>query len=138
VILDNHSSDAMWCCDITDGNGLWYTARWARGLGGGWLCSAPCRVCSAQSAHVWLASSACCCGSDSSAQTGCSSIGSIEEAPWHEGVIASTSHHGRQRPLVHSQVGDSVCKGMYIQGEVALVRGVSLQSSLQGEKARNI
>uniref|UniRef100_A0A383WF09 Glycoside hydrolase family 5 domain-containing protein n=1 Tax=Tetradesmus obliquus TaxID=3088 RepID=A0A383WF09_TETOB len=29
VILDNHSSDAMWCCEITDGNGLWYTARWS-------------------------------------------------------------------------------------------------------------
>lgn len=28
VILDNHSSDAMWCCGLDDGNGLWYTATW--------------------------------------------------------------------------------------------------------------
>jgi endoglucanase len=27
VILDNHSSDAIWCCSFTDGNGLWYTDR---------------------------------------------------------------------------------------------------------------
>ena len=26
VILDNHVSDADWCCSETDGNGLWYTA----------------------------------------------------------------------------------------------------------------
>ncbi|AKT42363.1 uncharacterized protein CMC5_065890 [Chondromyces crocatus] len=25
VILDNHVSDADWCCSDTDGNGLWYT-----------------------------------------------------------------------------------------------------------------
>lgn len=25
VILDNHVSDAIWCCSDTDGNGLWYT-----------------------------------------------------------------------------------------------------------------
>eukprot|EP01084_Bolivina_argentea_P113030 201537_1 len=25
VILDNHVSDAGWCCSGTDGNGLWYT-----------------------------------------------------------------------------------------------------------------
>jgi endoglucanase len=29
VILDNHSSDAMWCCGLADGNGLWYTERWS-------------------------------------------------------------------------------------------------------------
>ncbi|KAI8465570.1 MAG: glycoside hydrolase superfamily [Monoraphidium minutum] len=29
VILDNHSSDAMWCCGLQDGNGLWYTNRWS-------------------------------------------------------------------------------------------------------------
>jgi hypothetical protein len=34
VILDNHSSDAMWCCKITDGNGLWYTERCGMQLGG--------------------------------------------------------------------------------------------------------
>ena len=28
VILDNHMSDANWCCNIDDGNGLWYTNRW--------------------------------------------------------------------------------------------------------------
>eukprot|EP00879_Flechtneria_rotunda_P024680 GHRR01026182.1.p1 GENE.GHRR01026182.1~~GHRR01026182.1.p1 ORF type:complete len:193 (+),score=32.57 GHRR01026182.1:531-1109(+) len=28
LILDNHSSDAMWCCGLGDGNGLWYTANW--------------------------------------------------------------------------------------------------------------
>ncbi|KAF8059377.1 hypothetical protein HT031_005182 [Scenedesmus sp. PABB004] len=38
VVLDNHSSDAMWCCGLTDGNGLWYTdawseARWLEGWG---------------------------------------------------------------------------------------------------------
>jgi hypothetical protein len=26
VILDNHSSDAMWCCNLEDGNGLWCVA----------------------------------------------------------------------------------------------------------------
>ena len=25
VILDNHMSDAQWCCSGNDGNGLWYT-----------------------------------------------------------------------------------------------------------------
>eukprot|EP00927_Polykrikos_kofoidii_P021236 TRINITY_DN20169_c0_g1_i1.p1 TRINITY_DN20169_c0_g1~~TRINITY_DN20169_c0_g1_i1.p1 ORF type:complete len:379 (-),score=56.90 TRINITY_DN20169_c0_g1_i1:58-1194(-) len=25
VILNNHISDAGWCCSLTDGNGLWYT-----------------------------------------------------------------------------------------------------------------
>ena len=29
VILDNHSSDAMWCCNSFDGNGLWYTDKWS-------------------------------------------------------------------------------------------------------------
>jgi endoglucanase len=29
VILDNHNSDADWCCSITDGNGLWYTANYS-------------------------------------------------------------------------------------------------------------
>jgi hypothetical protein len=24
VILNNHISDAMWCCSVTDSNGLWY------------------------------------------------------------------------------------------------------------------
>jgi len=28
VILDNHTSDAIWCCSISDGNGLWYTEQW--------------------------------------------------------------------------------------------------------------
>lgn len=28
MILDNHSSDAMWCCGLQDGNGMWYTATW--------------------------------------------------------------------------------------------------------------
>jgi len=27
VILDNHVSDAIWCCSNTDGNGLWANAR---------------------------------------------------------------------------------------------------------------
>jgi len=26
VILDNHVSRADWCCNDTDGNGLWYNA----------------------------------------------------------------------------------------------------------------
>eukprot|EP00775_Hariotina_reticulata_P004021 gene4021-4269_t len=29
VILDNHSSDAIWCCNLGDGNGLWYNTRWS-------------------------------------------------------------------------------------------------------------
>jgi len=29
VILDNHMSDADWCCSYTDGNGLWYTANYS-------------------------------------------------------------------------------------------------------------
>ena len=28
VILDNHMSDADWCCSETDENGLWYNDRW--------------------------------------------------------------------------------------------------------------
>ena len=37
VILNNHISDAGWCCSVTDGNGLWhnynYTAdQWERVL----------------------------------------------------------------------------------------------------------
>lgn len=28
VILDNHSSDSIWCCKITDGNGMWYNQKW--------------------------------------------------------------------------------------------------------------
>jgi endoglucanase len=28
VILDNHVSDAIWCCSDTDGNGLWYSSRY--------------------------------------------------------------------------------------------------------------
>lgn len=31
VILDNHSSDAIWCCGVEDENGLWYNARWSEG-----------------------------------------------------------------------------------------------------------
>ncbi len=27
IILDNHHSTADWCCNIRDGNGLWYTAE---------------------------------------------------------------------------------------------------------------
>jgi len=29
VILDNHVSDASWCCSTTDGNGLWYNSRYS-------------------------------------------------------------------------------------------------------------
>jgi endoglucanase len=29
VILDNHNSDAGWCCNLKDGNGLWYTKQWS-------------------------------------------------------------------------------------------------------------
>jgi len=29
VILDNHMSDADWCCSDSDGNGLWYTANYS-------------------------------------------------------------------------------------------------------------
>jgi endoglucanase len=29
VILDNHMSRADWCCDESDGNGLWYNAEYA-------------------------------------------------------------------------------------------------------------
>lgn len=29
VILDNHMSDADWCCSETDENGLWYNDRWS-------------------------------------------------------------------------------------------------------------
>jgi hypothetical protein len=28
IILDNHTSDAIWCCTFEDGNGMWYTAKW--------------------------------------------------------------------------------------------------------------
>ena len=28
VIIDNHVSDANWCCSVDDGNGLWYTNNW--------------------------------------------------------------------------------------------------------------
>jgi len=28
VILDNHNSDAEWCCGATDGNALWYNAQY--------------------------------------------------------------------------------------------------------------
>jgi endoglucanase len=28
VILDDHTSDANWCCSNTDGDGLWYTSRY--------------------------------------------------------------------------------------------------------------
>jgi len=29
VILNNHISDAKWCCSLTDGNGLWYNPRYS-------------------------------------------------------------------------------------------------------------
>jgi endoglucanase len=29
VILNNHISDAMWCCNLDDGNGLWYNPRYS-------------------------------------------------------------------------------------------------------------
>jgi len=29
IILDNHVSDASWCCSTTDGNGLWYNNRYS-------------------------------------------------------------------------------------------------------------
>jgi hypothetical protein len=29
VILDNHTSDAIWCCNASDGNGLWYSAHFS-------------------------------------------------------------------------------------------------------------
>lgn len=28
IVLDNHMSDADWCCNENDGNGLWYNARY--------------------------------------------------------------------------------------------------------------
>ena len=28
IVLDNHTSDAGWCCNDRDGNGLWYNARY--------------------------------------------------------------------------------------------------------------
>ena len=31
VVLDNHMSDADWCCSLTDENGLWYNARYSEG-----------------------------------------------------------------------------------------------------------
>lgn len=32
VILNNHISDAMWCCSVTDGNGLWYNKHYSAEL----------------------------------------------------------------------------------------------------------
>jgi endoglucanase len=29
VILNNHMSDAAWCCSLEDGNALWYNERWS-------------------------------------------------------------------------------------------------------------
>jgi len=29
IILDNHVSDAIWCCSDTDGNGLWWNANYS-------------------------------------------------------------------------------------------------------------
>jgi endoglucanase len=29
VILNNHTSDAIWCCSDDDGNGLWHNANWS-------------------------------------------------------------------------------------------------------------
>ena len=29
TILNNHISDAIWCCDLTDGNGLWYNPKYS-------------------------------------------------------------------------------------------------------------
>ena len=29
VIMDNHMSDADWCCSLSDQNGLWYNDRWS-------------------------------------------------------------------------------------------------------------
>jgi endoglucanase len=29
VILNNHISDAKWCCDLTDGNGMWYNNKYS-------------------------------------------------------------------------------------------------------------
>ena len=29
VILNNHISDAMWCCNTDDGNGLWYNKNYS-------------------------------------------------------------------------------------------------------------
>ena len=34
VILNNHISDAMWCCGEWDENGLWYNARYSADM---WL-----------------------------------------------------------------------------------------------------
>jgi len=28
VILNNHISDAIWCCNLDDANGLWYNANY--------------------------------------------------------------------------------------------------------------
>jgi endoglucanase len=28
VVLDDHNSDAEWCCSLTDGNALWYNSRY--------------------------------------------------------------------------------------------------------------
>ena len=29
IIMDNHMSDADWCCSLNDENGLWYNDRWS-------------------------------------------------------------------------------------------------------------
>jgi endoglucanase len=34
VILNNHNSSAMWCCSLTDGDGLWWTDSYPYGM---WL-----------------------------------------------------------------------------------------------------
>jgi endoglucanase len=34
VVLNNHISDAMWCCSTTDGNGLWHTTNYPEDM---WL-----------------------------------------------------------------------------------------------------
>jgi len=36
VILDNHVSRADWCCNDTDGNGLWYNAITGEAMDRGW------------------------------------------------------------------------------------------------------
>eukprot|EP01111_Echinosteliopsis_oligospora_P013210 TRINITY_DN4677_c0_g1_i1.p1 TRINITY_DN4677_c0_g1~~TRINITY_DN4677_c0_g1_i1.p1 ORF type:complete len:387 (+),score=70.43 TRINITY_DN4677_c0_g1_i1:487-1647(+) len=30
IMLDNHVSDAIWCCNTNDGNGLWYTSNYTK------------------------------------------------------------------------------------------------------------
>lgn len=29
VVLDNHNSDGIWCCSVTDENGMWWNYRWS-------------------------------------------------------------------------------------------------------------